>query len=148
MVKLRAQMASYANSTNSSWITLNKTLLKAILNYGFEKRQIPRCQRRGIMRLVSKKDPLLFFLTLKKHLILKNEISFLRFLTNLVVLTSKSWVQTSYCSIACCVTNNGYASQFFNLERGVRQGCPLSGTLFVLGNNNNNNKPLFNHDLF
>ena len=28
--------------------------------------------------------------------------------------------------------NNGYASEFFKLERGVRQGCPLSGALFVL----------------
>ena len=28
--------------------------------------------------------------------------------------------------------NNGYASEFFKLQRGVRQGCPLSGALFVL----------------
>ena len=45
----------------------------------------------------------------------------------------KNWVQTFYCNITSCVTNNGYASDFFNLERGVRQGCPLSGKLFVLG---------------
>ena len=45
----------------------------------------------------------------------------------------KSWVQTFYCNITSCVTNNGFASDFFDLERGVRQGCPLSGTLFVLG---------------
>ena len=45
----------------------------------------------------------------------------------------KNWVQTFYCNITSCVTNNGFASDFFNLERGVRQGCPLSGTLFVLG---------------
>ena len=32
-----------------------------------------------------------------------------------------------------CVTNNGYASEFFNLERGVRQCCPLLSTLFILG---------------
>ena len=28
--------------------------------------------------------------------------------------------------------NNGHASKHFQLERGVRQGCPLSGTLFVI----------------
>ena len=28
--------------------------------------------------------------------------------------------------------NNGHASEPFLLERGVRQGCPLSGMLFVI----------------
>ena len=28
--------------------------------------------------------------------------------------------------------NNGHASDFFQLHGGVRQGCPLSGLLFVL----------------
>ena len=45
----------------------------------------------------------------------------------------KNWVQTFYCNITSCVRSNGCASDFFNLERGVRQGCPLSGTFFVLG---------------
>ena len=45
----------------------------------------------------------------------------------------KNWIQTFYCDTTSCVANNGYASDFFKLERGVRQGCPLSGTLFVLG---------------
>ena len=31
-----------------------------------------------------------------------------------------------------CVLHNGHASDFFLLERGVRQGCPLSGLLFVV----------------
>ena len=35
-------------------------------------------------------------------------------------------------NITSCVVNNGYASDFFSLQRGVRQGCPLSGLLFVL----------------
>lgn len=45
----------------------------------------------------------------------------------------KNWIETFYCNVTSCVTNNGFASDFFQLERGVRQGCPLSGMLFVLG---------------
>ena len=45
----------------------------------------------------------------------------------------KRWVKIFYTDISSCVTNNGFASPFFNLNRGVRQGCPLSGLLFVLG---------------
>ena len=42
------------------------------------------------------------------------------------------WVKTFYNNIQSCVINNGYATPFFELQRGVRQGCPLSGILFVI----------------
>ena len=45
----------------------------------------------------------------------------------------KRWIKVFYTDISSCVTNNGFASPFFNLNRGVRKGCPLSGPLFVLG---------------
>ena len=44
----------------------------------------------------------------------------------------KRWVKVLYTDISSCVINNGFASPFFKLKRGVRQGCPLSGLLFVL----------------
>ena len=37
-----------------------------------------------------------------------------------------------YTNCSSCFINNGFASEVFKLERGVRQGCPLSGSLFVL----------------
>jgi len=44
-----------------------------------------------------------------------------------------NWVKIFYGNVTSCVLNNGHASEFFALERGVRQGCPLSGVLFVIG---------------
>ena len=43
-----------------------------------------------------------------------------------------NWIRTFYSNISSCVINNGHSSEFFSLQRGVRQGCPLSGLLFVL----------------
>ena len=44
-----------------------------------------------------------------------------------------NWFDVIYNNSSSCVLHNGHASEFFLLERGVRQGCPLSGLLFVIG---------------
>ena len=43
-----------------------------------------------------------------------------------------SWIKCCYTDIVSCVMNNGYSSEWFQLSRGVRQGCPLSVYLFLL----------------
>ena len=42
------------------------------------------------------------------------------------------WVMTFYKNIQSCVINNGITSNYFTLERGVRQRDPLSPYLFVV----------------
>jgi hypothetical protein len=43
-----------------------------------------------------------------------------------------SWIKILYNKPLCCVSNNGHATQFFEISRGIRQGCPISALLFIL----------------
>ena len=42
------------------------------------------------------------------------------------------WTKVMYNDITSCVLNNGFSSPFFQVTRGIRQGCPLSAYLFLL----------------
>ncbi|XP_071959880.1 uncharacterized protein [Antedon mediterranea] len=42
------------------------------------------------------------------------------------------WVNTIYSKSECVIVNNGWISESFEMECGIRQGCPLSALLFIL----------------
>ena len=41
-------------------------------------------------------------------------------------------IKTCYINIKSCVKVNGFTSIYFNLSRGIRQGCPISTLLYIL----------------
>ncbi len=42
------------------------------------------------------------------------------------------WIHTFYNNISSCVMNNGFLTAPFEVQRGVRQGDPLSSSLFIV----------------
>ena len=47
-------------------------------------------------------------------------------------LIFKHSINLLYTSPECCVTNNGLHTEFFQIQRGMRQGFPISAFLFIL----------------
>ena len=45
------------------------------------------------------------------------------------------WVRTLFYNAESCVINNGRSTGYFRLERGTRQGDPLSASFYYLRNN-------------
>ena len=42
------------------------------------------------------------------------------------------WMQVMYKNAELCVTNNGWTSKPFSIQRGIRQDCPVSALLLYL----------------
>ena len=43
-----------------------------------------------------------------------------------------NWILILYNKPLACVSNNGFSTQFFEISRGIRQGCPFFALIFIL----------------
>ena len=98
------------------FIRENIRLINSVIDYA-EKQNIP-----GLLLFVDFEKA---FDTLEWTFVEKT-LSFYNFGESI-----KSWIKLLYTDITSCIQNNGWSSDFFQLGRGVRQGCPLSPYLFI-----------------
>ena len=42
------------------------------------------------------------------------------------------WIETLYNNTCCTIMNNGWRSETFYQQRGVKQGCPISALIFII----------------
>ena len=54
-------------------------------------------------------------------------LKFFKFGPNII-----KWIKILYNQVSSCVINNGHFTPFFPIDRGVRQGCPLSPYIFII----------------
>ena len=64
----------------------------------------------------------------------------------------KKWTTTLFCNTVTCISHNGFMSNFFIQEEGLRQGCNLSPLLFIASKIRHSNEirgtelPSIDHD--
>ena len=81
----------------------------------------------------NEQDGAILFLDFQKafdtvnHEFLKNVLKKYNFGSSFI-----KWVDIMYHNADACVTNNGWTSKPFKINKGIRQGCPLSALLFLL----------------
>ena len=67
---------------------------------------------------------------------MKKHLTLLIGVFKIIIKQIRFWKQFSisvlYNQTESCVTNNGYLSSYFQLGRGINQGCPVSALLFLL----------------
>lgn len=82
---------------------------------------------------VNAKDAVLLFLDFKKAFDSVEWVFIEKTLTKFNFGPQfKNWIKTMYTNANAKIKNNGWISSPYRLERGIRQGCPVSALLFIL----------------
>eukprot|EP00253_Pinus_taeda_P021578 PITA_21578 len=133
---------------NNIYKIISKTialLIKPILSRMISKEQFAFLSQRQIHEAIGTTQDALHSMKKlhKKSIVLKIDLSkafdracwsYLQFTLTHIGFPHAfiSWIMCCLSSVSYSILINGAASRFFHVERGLRQGCPLSPLLFIL----------------